>query len=147
MFGPRSVRVVVVMVGSSTHCQVYGPGFTVSVMLPSFIPAQLMLVVVMLPSGASIGGITTVSIELVAPFLMRGELVRVLDPWITGRLAMYAAMPSRKFIPQRTQAFIDYLVEHIRAQTDSAMAAMRSGAPAPRRSARSGPARKRGAAR
>lgn len=92
-------------------------------------------------------GITTVSLDLVAPFLTRGGLVRVLDPWITGRLAMYAAMPSRKFIPQRTQAFIDYLVEHTRAQIDGAMAAMRSGAPTPRRSARSGPARKRGAAR
>lgn len=71
-------------------------------------------------------GITSVSIDLVAPYLTRGELVRVLDPWITGRLAMYAAMPSRKFIPQRTRAFLDYLVEHARTQTDGAMQAMQA---------------------
>ncbi len=76
-------------------------------------------------------GITSVSIDLVAPYLTRGELVRVLDPWITGRLAMYAAMPSRKFIPQRTRAFIDYLVEHTREQIDNAMLAMRAGGVAP----------------
>ena len=59
-------------------------------------------------------GITSVTVEMVAPYLTRGELVRVLNPWITGRLSMYAALPSRKFIPQRTRVFLDYLVEHTR---------------------------------
>lgn len=79
-------------------------------------------------------GITSVSIDVVAPYLTRGEVIRVLDPWITGRLAMYAAMPSRKFIPRRTRVFIDYLIEHLRAQTESAMAAMRArgAVPGPR---------------
>ncbi len=70
-------------------------------------------------------GITSVSVDLVATYLAQGLLVRVLHPWITGRLAMYAALPSRKFIPRRTQVFLDYLVEHTRSQVDSAMAAMR----------------------
>lgn len=70
-------------------------------------------------------GITSVSVDLAAPYLAGGQLVRVLHPWITGRLAMYAALPSRKFIPRRTQVFLDYLVEHTRRQVGSAMAAMR----------------------
>src|SRR5690606_31265382 len=31
-------------------------------------------------------GITSVSIDIAAPYLTQGELVRVLSPWITGRL-------------------------------------------------------------
>ena len=61
-------------------------------------------------------GITSVAVDVVAPYLSRGELVRVLAPWITGRLAMYAALPSRKFIPQRTRVFLDYLIEQTREQ-------------------------------
>ena len=59
-------------------------------------------------------GITSVTQDLVAPYLARGDLVRVLSPWITGRLSLYAAMPSRKFIPQRTRVFLDYLSERFR---------------------------------
>lgn len=68
-------------------------------------------------------GITSVGMDLVAPYLTRGELVRVLPPWITGRLAMYAALPSRKFIPQRTRVFLDYLIEETRQQTSRALQA------------------------
>ncbi len=67
-------------------------------------------------------GITSISLDIVALYLTRGELVRVLNPWITGRLAMYAALPSRKFIPQRSRVFLDYLVEHTREQNDKALA-------------------------
>lgn len=55
-------------------------------------------------------GITSVAVDVVAPYLNHGALTRVLSPWITGKLAMYAARPSRKFIPQRTRVFLDYLV-------------------------------------
>ena len=68
-------------------------------------------------------GITSVSMDIVAPFLARGELVRVLNPWITGRLAMYAALPSRKFIPQRSRVFLDFLVEHTQLQARKALQA------------------------
>lgn len=68
-------------------------------------------------------GITSVTLDTVAPYLTRGELVRVLDPWITGRLVMYAVLPSRKFIPQRTRMFLDYLVEQARMQAGSALQA------------------------
>lgn len=68
-------------------------------------------------------GITSLSMEIAAPYLTRGELVRVLSPWITGRLTMYAALPSRKFIPQRTHVFLDYLIEQTRLQTERALQA------------------------
>lgn len=71
-------------------------------------------------------GITSVSMDIVAPYLTRGELVRVLSPWITGRLTMYAALPSRKFIPQRTRVFLDFLVEHTRIEVSKAMQACAS---------------------
>jgi len=66
-------------------------------------------------------GITSVALDIVAPYLTGGDLVRVLNPWITGRLAMYAALPSRKFIPQRSRVFLDYLVAHTREQNNKAM--------------------------
>lgn len=71
-------------------------------------------------------GITSVAMDTVVPWLARGELLRVLSPWITGRLIMYAALPSRKFIPQRTRVFLDYLVEQAREQADSALQACRA---------------------
>ncbi len=72
-------------------------------------------------------GIMSMALDLGAPFLMRGELVRVLDPWIAGRLAVYAALPSRKFIPQRTRVFLDYLVQRSRDVTAQALAACEGG--------------------
>lgn len=66
-------------------------------------------------------GISSVSLDIVAPFLTSGELVRVLSPWVTGRLAMYAALPSRKFIPERARVFIDGLIEHTREQNNKVM--------------------------
>lgn len=66
-------------------------------------------------------GITSISVDIAAPFLTRGELVRVLNPWVTGRLAMYAALPSRKFIPERSRVFLDHLVEHTRRRNDEAL--------------------------
>ncbi len=61
-------------------------------------------------------GITSAPIDLAAPYLARGELVRVLAPWITGHLTMYAAVPSRKYLPRRTQVFFDFLVEKLRGR-------------------------------
>ncbi|WP_318014094.1 LysR family transcriptional regulator [Paucibacter sp. TC2R-5] len=59
-------------------------------------------------------GIISVALALVAPHLMRGELVHVLKGWVSGQMTVYAAMPSRKFLPQRTRVFLDYLVQRSR---------------------------------
>jgi DNA-binding transcriptional LysR family regulator len=56
-------------------------------------------------------GISPSTLNVVAPYLARGELVRVLPPWIHGHRVVYAVLPSRKFIPQRTRVFLDYLIE------------------------------------
>ena len=68
-------------------------------------------------------GITSVALDLVAPYLMRGELLRVLRPWIAGRLTLYAALPSRQFMPERSRVFLDYLMEQTRIKVTGAMAA------------------------
>jgi DNA-binding transcriptional LysR family regulator len=56
-------------------------------------------------------GITPCTVELVAPFLASGDLVRVLSPWVAGQLHLYAALPSRQYLPRRTRVFLDYLSE------------------------------------
>lgn len=66
-------------------------------------------------------GITSTAVNIVAPYLARGELVRVLNPWVAGDLALYAALPSRKFIPQRSRVFLEYLIKHIREQDQKAL--------------------------
>jgi DNA-binding transcriptional LysR family regulator len=60
------------------------------------------------------GGISSQPLDIVAPLLKEGRLQRVLAPWITARVSLLAAMPSRKFMPSRTRAFLDYLVEQAR---------------------------------
>ncbi|TXT35770.1 MAG: LysR family transcriptional regulator [Comamonadaceae bacterium] len=60
------------------------------------------------------GGISAMPIELVAPYLSSGQLLRVLPQWCMGQYAVYAAMPSRRFVPHRTRVFLDYLIEQTR---------------------------------
>jgi DNA-binding transcriptional LysR family regulator len=59
-------------------------------------------------------GISSQPVDLVAPLLKSGALRRVLAPWITNRLRLVAALPSREFIPARARAFLDHLVDHTR---------------------------------
>ncbi|MES2363033.1 MAG: LysR family transcriptional regulator [Pseudomonadota bacterium] len=41
-------------------------------------------------------------------YVARGELVQLLPDWIFGRYTVYAALPTRKLIPARTRAFLDF---------------------------------------
>lgn len=68
-------------------------------------------------------GITSTAVELAVPHLASGALVRVLSPWITDRFTLYAALPSRKFMPQRTQVFLEYLTVQTRLNVATALAA------------------------
>ena len=72
-------------------------------------------------------GITATTVELAVPHLASGALVRVLSPWIAGRFTLYAALPSRKFMPQRTRVFLDYLTEQTRRNVASALNACDQG--------------------
>lgn len=66
-------------------------------------------------------GISAQPADLASAYLAQGRLVRVLAPWITGRFTLYAALPSRKFMPRRTRVFLDYLTEQTRAQVSRVM--------------------------
>ena len=68
-------------------------------------------------------GITGTTVEMAATYLASGALVRVLASWITVQLTLYAALPSRKFMPQRARVFLDYLIASTRQQVDNALKA------------------------
>ncbi len=62
-------------------------------------------------------GISSVTVNLAAPYLNRGELVRVLPDWVQDlRIVVYAVLPSRKFVPQRARVFLEYLIERAHKQ-------------------------------
>jgi DNA-binding transcriptional LysR family regulator len=65
-------------------------------------------------------GISPIAVALAAPYLISGELVQVLHSWKLGRMNVYAALPSRKYLPQRTQVFLNYVTEQIRAVVEAA---------------------------
>ncbi|WP_390887699.1 LysR substrate-binding domain-containing protein [Comamonas aquatica] len=60
-------------------------------------------------------GIATFTLDAAGPFLAQGLLQQVLPGWITGRVSVLAALPSRKHLPLRTQAFLDFVFEAHRA--------------------------------
>jgi DNA-binding transcriptional LysR family regulator len=57
------------------------------------------------------GGIAALPGLLAGPAIAKGTLERVLAPWIAGRPAVVAALPSRAFLPARTRAFLDHLAD------------------------------------
>lgn len=59
-------------------------------------------------------GISAHPTEIIAQHLREGRLQRVLAPWVTGRYTLYAALPSRQFVPMRVLAFIDHLTAAVR---------------------------------
>ena len=66
-------------------------------------------------------GIAALPVELAAPYLFSQALVRVLPDWISGRFTVFAALPSRRHIPRRTQVFLDYLTTETRLNMDRAL--------------------------
>jgi DNA-binding transcriptional LysR family regulator len=48
---------------------------------------------------------------LVAEALERGRLVRLLTAWNAGSHAVNAVYPSRRFLPAKVRAFVDFMVE------------------------------------
>ena len=66
---------------------------------------------VLLRAALDGAGITFLSRLLVAAHIERGTLVHLLPDWIFGRFTIYAALPTRKFMPARTRAFLDFLTE------------------------------------
>jgi DNA-binding transcriptional LysR family regulator len=54
-------------------------------------------------------GVSVFSSLLAAPYVTNGELQRVLTQFRAGVLTIYAALPSRKFVPAHTRAFINFI--------------------------------------
>lgn len=54
-------------------------------------------------------GISSQALVLAQPYFAVGQLVPLLPEWITGDFTIYAALPSRKHLPARTRAFLDFL--------------------------------------
>ncbi len=66
----------------------------------------------MLHASAAAGmGITALATFVSHDALRRDEMEIVLPDWRIFTLHIYAAMPTRKFVPARTRVFIDFLVE------------------------------------
>ena len=56
-------------------------------------------------------GITGLPSFVAADALLENALERVLPKWHLDSMAIYAGMPTRKHVPTRTRAFVDFLVE------------------------------------
>ncbi len=75
---------------------------------PVISTSQLQVLYAAALAGIGLAGLPTF---MVADALQDGRLTRVLPDWHGGALQLYAAMPTRKHVPIRTRAFIDFLVE------------------------------------
>lgn len=75
---------------------------------PAISTAQLDILYAAAVNGLGIAGLPTF---MVVDALREGRLVRVLPDWNGGTLQLFAAMPTRKHVPARTRAFVDFLVE------------------------------------
>jgi DNA-binding transcriptional LysR family regulator len=75
---------------------------------PVISTSQLEVLYAAALAGMGVAGLPTF---MVADALKDGRLTRVLPDWHGGALQLYAAMPTRKHVPTRTRAFVDFLVE------------------------------------
>ena len=75
---------------------------------PALLTSQLEVLYAAALAGMGVTGLPTF---MVADAIRDGRLQRVLPQWHGGTLQLYAAMPTRKHVPARTRAFVDFLVE------------------------------------
>jgi DNA-binding transcriptional LysR family regulator len=75
---------------------------------PALSTSQLEVLYAAALAGMGVAGLPTF---MVSEALRDGRLARVLPEWHGGVLKLYAAMPTRKHVPTRTRAFVDFLVE------------------------------------
>jgi DNA-binding transcriptional LysR family regulator len=85
--------------------------------VPVISTSQLEVLYAAAVAGLGVAGLPTF---MAAQALLDGRLVRVLPEWHGGRLKIYASIPTRKHVPARTRAFIDFLVETFGGNQDDA---------------------------
>ena len=59
-------------------------------------------------------GISSQSRDMLAPHVRAGLLQEVMSPWITGRPNLFAAYPSRQFLPARARVFLEDFIAYVR---------------------------------
>ncbi|WP_042426062.1 LysR family transcriptional regulator [Comamonas granuli] len=58
-------------------------------------------------------GVAVMARLLVEPYLASGALVHLLPDWMFARYTVYAALPTRRMVPARTKAFLDFVTEQV----------------------------------
>ncbi|MBH9554316.1 LysR family transcriptional regulator [Inhella gelatinilytica] len=71
-------------------------------------------------------GVTAVGTHFAAPYVARGELVRVLPAWCLPPTPCWAVFPGRRLLPLRTRVFLEALVAELAACPAAAEAAART---------------------
>lgn len=66
---------------------------------------------VLLRATLSGAGLCLLAEHLVQPYLRDGSLLHVLPQWRAGSLTICAALPTRKFVPARVSAMLDFLTK------------------------------------
>lgn len=74
---------------------------------PVILTPQLEVLYAAALAGMGVAGLPTF---MVAHDLQEGRLQRILPDWHGGALQLYIAMPTRKHVPARTRALVDFLV-------------------------------------
>ena len=75
---------------------------------PTLSTTQIDLILAAALAGMGLAGLPTFVTEQA---LADGRLQRVLPEWRGVTLSLYAAMPTRKNVPVRTKAFLDFLIQ------------------------------------
>lgn len=71
---------------------------------------QSISIHVLLRATLSGAGLCLLEKQLVQEPLRDGRLVHILPQWQAGSLIIYAALPTRKFVPARVHAMLDFLI-------------------------------------
>lgn len=66
-------------------------------------------------------GITSVGQSYAAPFVARGELLRVLPDWCAEPASCWAVFPERRLMPLRTRLFLEAMSEALRPHDNAAL--------------------------
>ena len=104
--------------GGSWRLQRSEPAAAVEISVPTAMVSNH--VEVLLRAVLDGAGIGALPVHLIAPFFASGELTQVLPGWKSGHSVVYAALPSRKFLPSRTRALLDFLLRHTSALRNEA---------------------------
>jgi DNA-binding transcriptional LysR family regulator len=75
---------------------------------PALVTAQLEMLLAAALAGAGIAGLPSFMVE---DALRDGRLERVLPSWHGLTQTLYAAMPTRRHVPARSRAFVDFLAQ------------------------------------